>query len=100
MLLMDRDKMSNLYRVSVHMVEGFQRRRLKCEKLTDDRRQTPSDGKSSHCLWQGELKMLFLETSISYFKTNPKTYYSGTCAFRHPSSPTSCDIGQKCMTPK
>ena len=40
---MDRDKMSNLYRgpsidasyqVSVHMVEGFQRRRLKCEKLT------------------------------------------------------------------
>jgi hypothetical protein len=58
--------MSNLYRgssiyvsyhVSVHMVEGFQRRRLKCEKLTDDRRRTPSDGKSSHCLWQGELKM-------------------------------------------
>jgi len=23
----------------------------------DDRRRTPSDGKSSHCLWQGELKM-------------------------------------------
>jgi hypothetical protein len=45
-LLMDLDKMSNLYRgpfidasyqVSVHMAEGFQRRRLKCEKLTDDR---------------------------------------------------------------
>ena len=69
---MDRDKMSNHYRapsidasyqVSVHMAEGFQRRRLKCEKLTDDRQQTtddgrrtPSDGKSSHCLWQGELK--------------------------------------------
>jgi hypothetical protein len=35
----------------------FQRRRLKCEKLTDDRRRTPSDGKSSRCLWQGELKM-------------------------------------------
>ena len=44
-LLMDRDKMSNLYRgpsidasyqVSVHLAEGFQRRRLKCEKLTDD----------------------------------------------------------------
>ena len=44
------------YQVSVHLVEGFQRRRLKCEKLTDDRRRTPSDGKSSHCLWQGELK--------------------------------------------
>jgi hypothetical protein len=45
---MDRDKMSNPYRgpslyasyqVSVHMVEGFQMRRLKCEKLMDDGRQ-------------------------------------------------------------
>jgi hypothetical protein len=44
------------YQVSVHLAE-FQRRRLKCEKLTDDRRRTPSDGKSSNCLWQGELKM-------------------------------------------
>jgi hypothetical protein len=44
-LLMDRDEMSNLnrgpsidasYQVSVHLAEGFQRRRLKCEKLTDD----------------------------------------------------------------
>ena len=66
---MDRDKMSNLYRggpsidasyqVSVHMSEGFQSRRLKCEKLTDDRQQTPSDGKSSHCLWQVELKTFY-----------------------------------------
>ena len=45
---MDRDKMSDLYKgpsidayyqVSVHLAEGFQRRRLKCEKLTDDGRQ-------------------------------------------------------------
>jgi hypothetical protein len=45
--------MSNLYRgpfidasyqVSVHLAKGFQSRRLKCEKLTDDGRQ-------------GELKM-------------------------------------------
>ena len=66
-LLMDRDKMSILhrgpsidasYQVSVHLAEGSQRRRLKCEKLTDDRRRMPSDGKSSHCLWQGKLKML------------------------------------------
>ena len=65
-LLMDQDEMSNLYRgpsidapyqVSVHLAEGFHRRRLKCEKLTDDRRRTPSDGKSLYCLWQGELKM-------------------------------------------
>jgi hypothetical protein len=42
---MDQDKMSNLYRgpsidasyqVSLHFAEGFQRRRLKCEKLTDN----------------------------------------------------------------
>jgi hypothetical protein len=45
---MDQDKMSNLYKgssidasyqVSVHLAEGFQRRRLKCEKLMDDRCQ-------------------------------------------------------------
>jgi hypothetical protein len=42
---MDRDKMSTIYKgpaidasyqVSLHLAEGFQRRRLKCEKLTDD----------------------------------------------------------------
>ena len=43
------------YQVSVHLAEGFQRKRLKCEKLTDYRRRMPSDGKSSLCLWQGEL---------------------------------------------
>ena len=52
-LLMDRDKMSKHYRgpsinasyqVSVHLAKGFQRRRLKCEKLTDDRRWTTNDG--------------------------------------------------------
>ena len=68
-MLTDRHEISNLYRgpsidasyqVSVHLAKGFQRRRLKCEKLTDDRRWTPSDGKSSRCLWQGELKMAIL----------------------------------------
>jgi hypothetical protein len=54
---MDRDEMSNLYRgssiieasyqVSDQLALRFQRRKLKCEKLMDD-------GKSSHCLWQGE----------------------------------------------
>ena len=43
-LLMDRYKMSSLqrgpsmdasYQVSLHLAEGFQRRRLKCDKLTD-----------------------------------------------------------------
>jgi hypothetical protein len=49
---MDRDEMSNLYRgpsidasyqVSDQLALQFQRRILKCEKLTDDK--TPSDGK-------------------------------------------------------
>ena len=47
-LLMDRDEMSNLYRgpsidasyqVSDQLALRYQRRRLKCEKLTDDGRQ-------------------------------------------------------------
>ena len=62
-LITDQEEMYNVdrgpsinasYQVSVHLVKWFQRRRLKCEKL---RRRTPSDGKSSHCLWQGELKV-------------------------------------------
>ena len=64
LLIMNWDEICNLnrrpsidafYQVTVHLAEGFQRRRLKCEKLTDDRRRTTSDGKSSHCLWQGKL---------------------------------------------
>jgi hypothetical protein len=47
-LLMARHKTSTLYRgpaidasyqVSLHLAKGFQRRRLKCEKLTDDGRR-------------------------------------------------------------
>jgi hypothetical protein len=34
---------------------GFQRRRLKCEKLTDNGRQVMAKA-HIHCLWQGELK--------------------------------------------
>jgi hypothetical protein len=51
-LLMDRDKMCNLergpsidasYQVSVQLAEGFQRRRLKCEKLLDGGCQKPKN---------------------------------------------------------
>jgi len=35
-----------------NLVQRFQRRRFKCERL----RRTTSDGKSSHGLWPGELK--------------------------------------------
>ena len=47
-LVMDHNKMCTLqrgfsidasYQVSVHLADEFQRRRLKCEKLTDDRQQ-------------------------------------------------------------
>ena len=47
-LLMDQDEMNNLYRgpsidasyqVSVHLAKQLQKRRLKCEKLMDDRHQ-------------------------------------------------------------
>jgi hypothetical protein len=49
---MDRDKMSIPYKgpsidasfqISVHLAEGFQRSRLKCERLTDDGRQMMDD---------------------------------------------------------
>ena len=71
----DRDEMSNLYRrpsieasyqVSVHLAEGFLQRRLKCEKLMDNRQRMPSHGKSSHCLWQGELKKIEIHVYIYY----------------------------------
>ena len=41
------------YQVSVHLAKRFQRRRLKCEKLTDDGCQVMA---KAHCLKQGELK--------------------------------------------
>ena len=75
-LLTDRDEMSNLYRVSVHLAEGFQRRRLKCEKLTD-RQRTPSDGKNLHCLWQGLLKrILKCEYLLVMYRINMLHYIS------------------------
>ena len=55
--------MSNLYRgssidasyqISDQLALRFSEEKIKMWKV--NRRQTPSDGKSSHCLWQGELK--------------------------------------------
>ena len=60
-LLTDRDEMSNFYRghaiyasyqVSLHLAEGFQRRRLKCAKLIDDGRKVMAKA----YLAKGELK--------------------------------------------
>ena len=59
----DRDEMSSMYRgpsidasyqVSVHIAEGVSEEKIKMWKV--NRWRTTSDGKSSHCLWQGELK--------------------------------------------
>ena len=56
--------MSNLYRgpsidasyqVSVHLAEGVSEEKIKMWKVNGWR--TPSDGKTSRCLWQGELKI-------------------------------------------
>jgi hypothetical protein len=74
--LIDRDKMSIIYRgpsidasyqVSVHLAKGFQMRRLKCEKLTDDRQRMPSDGKSSLCQRQCELKEEILWSEEDFY---------------------------------
>jgi hypothetical protein len=60
-----------------HLAEGFQRRRLKCEKKTDDRQQTPSDGKSSYCLRQGLLKrILKCEYLFVMYRINMLHYIS------------------------
>ena len=45
-----------LTKVSVHLAEGFQRRRLKCEKLTDDRCQVMAKAHLAKGNGQGELK--------------------------------------------
>ena len=85
-VFMDRHEMSNIYRgpsidasyqVAVHLTEGFQRRRLKCEKKMDDRRWTPSDGKNSYCLWQGLLKrILKCEYLLVVYRINMLHYIS------------------------
>jgi hypothetical protein len=45
----------HFWQVLFNSVQWFQRRRFKCEKLTDGRRTLTHD-KSSHGLWPGELK--------------------------------------------
>ena len=72
-LLTDRDEMSidAYYPVSIHLAKWFQRRRFKCEKLTDDWWRTPSDAKSSLCLWQGELIKRYDETLVDTYMCRP-----------------------------
>jgi hypothetical protein len=60
----------HFWQVWLISVQRFQRRRFKCEKLTDGRtdgRRTLTHDKSSHGLWPGELK-----NKLRYI-----TYYNG-----------------------
>ena len=55
---MDRDKMSNIYKGpsidASYQVSVVSEEKMKMSKVNGQR--MPSDGKSSHCFWQGELK--------------------------------------------
>ena len=77
-LLTEQDEMSNLYTGPsidasyqdwVHLAEGVSEEKIKMWKV--NRRQTPSDGKSSHCLWQGELKTIVFSFSAFKKDRNP-----------------------------
>ena len=75
--LTDRDEINNMYRepsidvscqVSVHLAKGFQRRRLKCEKLTDDGRQVMAKAQIALILFQSCVRcivILILATDTS-----------------------------------
>jgi hypothetical protein len=43
-------------------------------KLTDDRRRTPSDGKSSHCLIYGKIYLSFNSLGKSYLSFNREDF--------------------------
>jgi len=52
------------------LAEGFQRRRLKCEKLTDDGRQVMT--KAHMVFWPGELKRTINFWCITFFQQKDK----------------------------
>ena len=50
---------------------------MKSKRMTDDRPRTPSDGKSSHCLWQGLLtRILKCEYLLVMYRINMLHYIS------------------------
>ena len=60
----------HFWQVWLKSVQRFQRRRFKCEKLTDGRRTLTHD-KSSHGLWPGELK------NKEQYTSDPTRKYNG-----------------------
>ena len=52
---------------------------MKSKRMTDDRRRTPSDGKSSYYLWQGLLKrILKCQYLLVMYRIN-MLYYISKC---------------------
>jgi hypothetical protein len=67
------------YQVWFNLVQGFQRRRFKCEILrltTDGRRRTPSDGKISPDLRPGELKRTAFSSKLKESHKRTHNYAS------------------------
>jgi hypothetical protein len=77
-LLMDRDKINNLYRgpsidascqVSVHLAKGFRRRRLKCEKLTDAKwwqKLTLPLERWANKMWCSRVRVMVFNATFNY----------------------------------
>ena len=63
----------HFWQVWLISVQRFQRRRFKCEKLTDGRRTLTHD-KSSHGLWPGELKITLLQKLQVIDQLSEQTY--------------------------
>ena len=65
----------HFWQVWLISVQRFQRRRFKCEKLTDGRRTFTHD-KSSYGLWPGELKKLLTKNKTSFTSNKISKYTS------------------------
>ena len=82
----------HFWQVWLISVQRFQRRRLKCEKLTDERRTLTHD-KSSHGLWPGELKkwtmwpILSLDKLVTKVSTRLRRAYPSRTGIWSPNWP-------------
>ena len=78
-------------------VQRFQRRRFKCEKLTDGRRTLTHD-KSSHGLWPGELKIRVVSGLTVWIISKIKPVVWWLCIERSETvDKTLCQLAQKLL---